>query len=281
MIFWLYFPSTFVLSHRFPENISLLLPTFLNAKDSTYQFQLSYPCTKLSPIRFVLYIWRFLIPCYSFHPHIQYKKNLKKLLIVGPSRRMRMLLFMMRPFLSKKFISKVIYIQSLSELQIHADPIQLRMPICLYRTLAPKQDYPKLARKMRIQERIESETTGIPAADGLPLFVLNLVSWLVRRGALADTGLFMTELPASLIEPLINHVAFGLCFCFVFPQHHYFTMFLFHSFFFPLSSSFFPLSLSLFCSALLFLLRYSSTDPLAVIPLDNPSALGAAATAGG
>ena len=97
--------------------------------------------------------------------------------------------------------SKIIYIGSLAEIERFAEPSQSSLPVCLYRmgiqgnnnninnhhSATISGEEMEKSNKQLIyctQEIVKKETSGIPAQDVLPFYLLNLVGWIIRNKSL-------------------------------------------------------------------------------------------------
>ncbi|KAA6360846.1 MAG: hypothetical protein EZS28_043628, partial [Streblomastix strix] len=62
-----------------------------------------------------------------------YKKNLKRILIIKPTRMVRTILVLARPFISSKFYRKIEFLENLKALIPIIRPEQLQLPVIYHR----------------------------------------------------------------------------------------------------------------------------------------------------
>eukprot|EP01136_Pigoraptor_vietnamica_P045115 Opistho-1_new@22691 len=107
----------------------------------------------------------------------KYKKNLKSLYIVHPTMFIRVLMGMVRPFISSKFSKKLQYIFTLQDLANHIHMDQLEVPDYV----SKYDEWSSLSRSYKLAHRQRSSTYPWADLSLVPLFLfmrfLDLSAW--------------------------------------------------------------------------------------------------------
>ncbi|KAK2956867.1 putative Divergent CRAL/TRIO domain containing protein [Blattamonas nauphoetae] len=216
--------------HDFDGNrIVVITPTYITLSVSR-EYLCKYWVNKMDHIKFQPYaifmdcsqvvqdaalplLWN--VDLYRSLPYA-FKKNLKRVVIVNATAKLRMMAVLMRPFVSHKFFRKVSFVDKTEDFLKFAHPDQLQLHPALLRPnlAASKPSLPKFWLNPLPEQRILEEQQllankrVIPAVRFIPSLVINLLDQMFEQNVFEREDLFSQNIDSQAFQALANDLLY-------------------------------------------------------------------------